>query len=561
MMVDEELHECDVLVIGGGLSGCWAALRAKELAKEVLLVDKAKVSRSGDSTFAAGVMLGPTPEDDLDMWMKEIVQRGEYQNDQEWVRVLLEDQIERIKDLVSWGAPLEKDDKGNIVRDIGRGHMRTRVVMFHGFHFMELMRRQVRQRGVTLAERIMITDLLTADGKHPTKHRIVGAVGFDARGGKRHVFKARATVITSNGVGFKARSFSDNITGDGIAQAFRAGAELKGTEDPRAGTGHVFERKYRIGRLNRFVGAGGVFVNAKGERSMERYTPELKDRAQTQFRVRAFVKEGFAGRGPIYADMTHLSREAVERLRRVLPINMQAFDRAGLDITKQKVIYGPAASCVRGGASIRNNIYCETNLPGLYVAGAAGGYPAHGTYSVGGVNIASCCVSGYRAGEYAARYVSEAEDVDINRGQVKLLQEEAFSPMTVKEGVAFEAISERLKDLVCEATFERLRDVVSEAKDSISRHEKRLKRVLSQLEEIKPLLPQLGAPDIHGLVKVNELKNYFQCLEIVYTTAYTAALERTGSSLRWIIIWRDNGGIVTRFVPIPIYRYPVKPQR
>ena len=123
-------------------------------------------------------------------------------------------------------------------------------------------------------------------------------------------------------MGFKARSFSDNITGDGIAQAFMVGAELKGTEDPRAGSGWCFENKYRIGGFNMFQGAGLIFTNAKGERFLEKSFPELKNRVGTQHHQLARFKEAYEGRGPIYVDMTHFSQAKVERLRRVLPINM-----------------------------------------------------------------------------------------------------------------------------------------------------------------------------------------------------------------------------------------------
>jgi succinate dehydrogenase/fumarate reductase flavoprotein subunit len=79
----------DVLIIGGGFAGTWAALRAKEFTDKVVLVDKSKVARSGCSTFAAGVQLCPTPDDDLDVWKREIVEAGEYFPDQEWVEVFL----------------------------------------------------------------------------------------------------------------------------------------------------------------------------------------------------------------------------------------------------------------------------------------------------------------------------------------------------------------------------------------------------------------------------------------------------------------------------------------
>ena len=98
-MVEMEVvtHECDVLVIGGGFAGTWAALRAKDFVDNVALVDKARVAKSGMSTFAAGVQFCPTEDDDLDVWKKEIVESSEYFANQDWVDIFLQNQINRIK--------------------------------------------------------------------------------------------------------------------------------------------------------------------------------------------------------------------------------------------------------------------------------------------------------------------------------------------------------------------------------------------------------------------------------------------------------------------------------
>ncbi|MBI2934341.1 MAG: FAD-binding protein, partial [Chloroflexi bacterium] len=91
--------QCDVLVIGAGLAGCWAALRAKELAPKVILVDFAKVSRSGKSSFSGAGILAPDDSDDLDAWQREIVEKGQFLADQDWVRLMLEDQAARLQDM------------------------------------------------------------------------------------------------------------------------------------------------------------------------------------------------------------------------------------------------------------------------------------------------------------------------------------------------------------------------------------------------------------------------------------------------------------------------------
>ena len=140
MSITGSIIDADVLVIGGGLAGTWAALRAADSTDKVILVDKARVSRSGCSSFAAGVMLCPMPGDNLKEWAEELVERGEYLCDQEWVELLLREQVERIKEMELWDMPFERDSEGKIIRIVGRAHIRTRILMFHGKKLMEEMR-------------------------------------------------------------------------------------------------------------------------------------------------------------------------------------------------------------------------------------------------------------------------------------------------------------------------------------------------------------------------------------------------------------------------------------
>lgn len=446
---EADIYDCDVLVIGGGLAGAWAAIKAKELVDRVILVDKAKVSKSGCSTFAAGVMLAPRPEDDIEVWMKELVERGEYLNDQEWVEVVLKEQPAIIEELDRWGVPFEKDDNGNIARTVGRGHENTRILMFHGPKFMAVMRQQLLRRKVQLVERVMITDLLTSDSKHPTRGMISGAIGFHGRSGKLQVFNAKAVILSAGGIWGKARAFTGNLTGDGLAMGFRAGVELQGMEYIHTQSGWFFERKFNAQGLNMFQSNGAHIVNRLGERFMEKYEPVLKERARVDEMSLIFAKEGVEGRGPIYLDMTHFSQETWEKIRRVVPTGMRIFDEAGIEPWKQKIRFDIGAGAVSNRAGgIKHNLFCETNLPGLYTAGQEGGYPPHGTFAVGGLNLATCCVGGRRAGEYAARFSRQRGEVESDPGQVEELRQAAFSPLQVKEGVTPDDIDRNIAELI-----------------------------------------------------------------------------------------------------------------
>jgi succinate dehydrogenase / fumarate reductase flavoprotein subunit len=563
--VEVDHHRCDVLVIGGGLAGTWAAIRARDFVDDVIVVEKAKVARSGQSTFAAGVMLAPRHDDDLDAWQREIVESGEYLNDQDWVSAMLHEQPDRIEELAAWGVPFERDADGAITRVVGRGHKTTRLLMFHGPEFMRVMREQALARDVRLVERVQIIDLLTDDGCLPTRGRVCGAIGINTRTGRLQVFQARAVVIATGGVQGKGRFFAGNLTGDGIGMAYRAGAELHGMEFAIAVGGWMFERKYFIQGMNMFQNKGALMINRHGQRYMEKYDPELIERANYQKLVLGISKEGYEGNGPLYMDMTHLQPADWEQFRRVLPQAMRIFDESGVEPWKQKVVFELPSSGFNSLVSgILNNTECETNVPGLFVSGQDGGFLGHGTYSVGGVNLALACVSGRRGGEFSGRYAACLPDAAPDAGQLRDLETNIYAPMKVKDGVAADSIDHRVQDLTHAAPYAHFKD------------ETRIRHVLAGLDEIALSLPNLAAPDAHELVKVHEMRNFLLGCRLVYR----AALERResrGRHVRTDYPYRDDVNWLTRVVlrrdgdaaesepevslrALPIYRWPVRPE-
>ncbi|MBI4317973.1 MAG: FAD-binding protein [Chloroflexi bacterium] len=554
--------KADVLVIGGGLAGTWAAVRAADFTDNVVLVDKAQVSRSGASTSAAGVMLAPMPGDDLQAWLEELVERGDFLADQDWVQVMLTDQIARIQEMESWGTDFEREADGSLARIVGRGHVNTRMLMFHGQKMMEMMRKQVLKKKVKLVERVAVTDLLTSDGLHPTQGKAVGAVGFDCRSGEPYVFEAKATVVSTGCIHPKRGGmYVDNINGDGHGMGFRAGADLIGVEFNTAGHLQGWGRRYWFACLNMIQNLGAKFVNARGERIMAKYDPALMERSLLSTLTQAFCKEVLEGRGPIYCDMRDFTPEGIARFRRVVPRAMLIFDKLGVDLNKDVVeltpFNGVFGTCGDGGLWV--NTYCESSIPGLYGAGGATKILPHGTYSVGGVNLAYCCVSGHRAGENAANYAKVFGQVPVQQDQAQALLDQTFAPLEREAGV-------RPDDV-----FDRVMETTVPAEYSTFKHEKRINKVLAQLEDIKGALTGLSAPNPHELVKAHEARNYVQCAELVFK----AALERTESRgshyreeypyrdddnwLKWIVLRRSNGGVDVRLEHIPMYRYPVKP--
>lgn len=552
---------CDVLVIGGGLAGCWAAMRASDFAKNTILLDKGKVSRSGSSPFCGGFILCPAPEDDMDLWHQEIVEQGEYMNDQDWVSVLLQDLPGRIMEMNTWGPVFEKDSRGNYRRFKGRAHNYTRILIWDSRFTLETMRKKLIDKGVEIHDRHMVVDLLTSDGCNPTQGRVTGALAINTRTAKPVIYKAKAVIIATGGSGFG--DDLSGLSGDGVGLAFRAGAEITGMEFIRWWANWVFNKIYRCGHLNQWQALNWYLFNTSEERFMEKDFPELKERGREQDLTSAIGKEYVEGRGPVYADFRHVSSEGIQwaRSNKAMAHVMYMLDFAGINIEKERVRYDLCPGFIHfQGSGIKINTFAETNLSGLYAAGQAGGYPTHGTYSVGGVNIGTCTVSGYRAGEYAAKFALESPDATLNGDQIDDLAKLSLKPLRRKKGIKPNTIRERMGE------YMRLPE------RAFYRNEAYLKEDLAELENWKDMLAQIRAEDPHDLIKANSAKNFILCYELTFLTSLMRT-ETRGACLRTDYPYSDNENWLKRIVarrlgenidlyisPLPIYRYPAKPK-
>ncbi len=549
--------ECDVLVIGGGLAGCWAALKAKETSQRVILVEKGKVARAGKSTFSGAGILCPYSTDDLDAWRKEIVVRGQYLADQDVVDALLQEQPARIKDMENWGLSYERDEKGNLMRVSGLGGITTKVVTVSSQEMMEVLRRRMEKTGVNILDRVFVTDLLTSDGSYPTKGSITGCYGFNTVTGEPYVINAGATVMACGGVGYF------HFTGDGFAMGYRAGAEMWGMELNRTMDQLSFHEKYTEIHLITFQRLGMRLYNNQGERFMERYYPEQKENTTRQQMAFAVILENLAGRGPVYADLTHLDAESLRKLR-TLPSTaprVHAIEREGIDFGKDRVkldLHSGFINAESGG--IKHDPNGRASLPGLFVAGESGGLPANGTGTIP-LKLASCCVEGYRAGESAARYARENGNQPVRNEQVRYQDERTFAPIRARSGAAPEELMGRV--------YEYLRP----AAVSIFRSERSLKAILAQQEEWVRESQTFKVTDWHGLVKAHQKQSYIDSIGMVFKCSLERR-ETRGMNIRadyryrddakwlkWVVLRRDSDGPRITYWPLPMDRYAVKPDK
>lgn len=507
--------DTDVLVVGGGMAGCLAAIKAREGLADVTLVDKAHVGKTGLSTFANGSIAWWTPHDNVNDWVKGFVKLGERLNSPEWVRYILRNGHEIVMEMEKWGVPFEKDTEGKMRRfppSTSRGGV-TYTVASLGYKTMQTLRSVALNRGIKVLDRVVITDLLTSDGRLPTKARVVGVAGFDARTGEFCVVKSKATVLCAGTVTYKGPYFGEHMTcGDGYAVAYRAGAELANFEF--ANEYNTTHEDFPIYGMGRFQGYGGRFINGVGEEFMARYDPVLKDRATLTVLCRAMAKEVMDGRGPIYFDGSRISPEDQAFIRRMDPMAMKAFDRAEVDPFKDKMRWMPAISMAsRSGTKVNRDF--STTLQGLFSAGDnASKLPFVGTGHAEGAMLLWCIVSGYISGQRAAEYAFKAQEPIILKKQIITLKERAYAPIGRNAGVNPDEAIYKIQ----EATFP--------AKYMIIRHGDRLKEALDKILNIRTkLIIKLQATDFHELVKCHEAESMALCAEMTYK----AALMRTES--------------------------------
>ncbi len=510
-----EVLQTDVLVIGGGFAGTWASLRAADLGASVTLVDKAYVSKSGASTMSGGITTCPLDTDDLDLWAREFIERGDYMCDQRWTYQLLEGQRERVKDYERWGVPISRAEDGSIRRFASRGMIDVRGMQYQPKAAMRELRRRITARGVRILDRMHITELVTADGRWPSTAGIIGAVGFNIYTGQFTFINARRTIVATGMIAMKGTHRVDNDTGDGVAMAFRAGARLVDMEFTFGGTFNVLMKKFDFPSYNVAVAHGARLINAKGERFMERHDPLRLERGELSNVVAAFAKEIVEGRGPVYVDLRHVDASYwtdIARLHRGGSILLsEHVPDPKVNPLPIEPTWGLWAS---GRSGLQIDLDARTDLPGLLAAGSAAKNDATGTHASAGSPTAFAKVSGWHAGQTAAVESRESQSARPAAGVIEMLQEKAFEPLRRAQG---------------RRSVDQLHDDLARLESSVVKSmilsELRLNELLCGARDVADAMDHTRAQDLHDLVKWHEARNVALNAQIVYRSA----LDRTES--------------------------------
>jgi succinate dehydrogenase/fumarate reductase flavoprotein subunit len=556
----------DILVVGGGTAGCFAAIKAKERGvDDVLVVDKGCVGKSGCSKFAAGSFKCFIPEeDDYDTWFSKAVEEGYYINDQNWTKQHLETVFERAKDLEAWGLEFLKDENGRYQRLEGQGSSEKRPIktmMFQGPQLMDVLRAAAHRFSVRVMDKTMITHLL--HDKMDDK-KIAGALGFDLRTGQEKVFRAKATILTAGAQAFKSHyAYQKMVTGDAHVMGLRAGASLANYEFT---CHHLSCAFFDTTGMNVLQGSGARFVNAKGDPYMHKYDPEYGDHASMNRLSAGMACEVKLGRGPIFYDFSAFNDQTLEYFRKTLPLMYLAFERAGFikrGRVRDRVEWVSVnMGNVGYGGGLRINTACETDLRGLYAAGDATCGPASGVEGFCAYAIPFAATSGAQSAITASEYIKETGLCSHGEDELSRFREELSRPLIRAKGIEPDYVVLKVQELIFPMDIYLLR------------HGRRLQEALDKICQLRnEVVPFLKAYDPHYLRMSIEASHMVTCAEMFLRASITRT-ESRGSHLRedypyidnarwlkWILLRQEENQLVVSAKDIPIQNYPFRPEK
>lgn len=555
-----EIVSSDILIVGGGVGGLAMAIKVKEENPniEVLIVEKQTAGWAGKAAKIGGILAFLGPDDNVDKFMDfQIRTSGFYLNDQELLSKYVQSSYKAIEEFAEWGAKLARTPDGKLV--ISRAFWAPDwSTTFIDIDLLLPMRSKARQMGAKILNKIHVVDLIRQ------YNRIVGAVGFDIITGRFYIFKAKATVLANGSCGYKIRRFWVAGTGDGIAAACRAGAEMRNAEYGNL-YGHTVFQDTDSGMV------GSQFlVNASGEKLTAKYLPDTGP-SGVFLPVKLAVgmeKEVAEGRGPIYFQPPKTTPHPGMRpgLPKLADWQQRMFEKEkkyGLPPGAKREIAVPLhgeTSCIKVDHEMRTSLeglwaIGDTSYAGSAVAGAVASPPG----VTPGSGIMYAVISAGWAGPSAARYAAEAAPADIDLSEASVLKEKIFAPLKRSRGFSpWEAISI-------------MQDVTAPMKYSLRRSKDRLEEALDRLEELCGQLPDLQAKDLHYLSKCHEVMSMEICAELTFRAALMRAESRgfhfredyperdDKNWLKWIILQKEGGNIRLSTRPVPIGKYKIKP--
>jgi succinate dehydrogenase / fumarate reductase flavoprotein subunit len=556
-----EMIATDILIVGGGIGGLVTAVKVKEEnpSVDVLVVEKQTAGWAGKATKIGGILAFLAPEKDAAKFLDfQVRTSGLYLNDQDLLSKYMRSSWNAINDFDTWGVKIARTPDGKILA-IPNNFAPELSMTFIDIDFMLPIRARARKLGVKFVDKIHVVDLLKQDDT------VAGAVGFSIVTGEYFVFKAKATVLANGSCGYKVRRFWVAGTGDGIAAAYRAGAEMRNAE-----YGNLYGHTVYQDTDGGMVGHQFLF-NSRGENLAQKYLPDSGPTGvflPVPLAV-GLEKEVAEGRGPIRftpppARGGGYPKMDLPKLNDWSQRMAEKEAKYGLPPGSQREIAIPLhgeTSCIKVDHEMSTSLkglwaIGDTSYAGSAVAGAVCSPPG----ITPGAGILFAVISGTWAGPSAARYAAEqSSGKDINAGELNGVRETIFAPVRQTKGVPPGEV------------IDSLQEVMAPIKYNLRRSRERLEQALDVIEKLKEQLPELQAKDPHYLSKCHEVASMVLCAEMTYRAALMRE-ESRGSHyredfperddkewLKWVIIRNQDGEMKLATQPVPVETYKVQP--
>lgn len=469
-----QVIKSDILVVGGGVAGCFAAIKAREAGVTVTLVDKGYATRSGQTPFATDMLVfNPDWGHNWDEWMNQVTCFGEYLNDRTWTEMTFRESYACYEDMLAYGVTFIPDEDGTPERVRLPGGF-TEFIRMTSMTWTAPLRNHMKKIGVNLVDRVMIGDLLTKDGA------VVGAVGIPMDGEDPVVFEAGAVILCTGASGLKGPGFPYGaLTADGEALALRVGATVTGKEFQDPHFTKVEAPADGIGPMppedgHRALHPKGKLPNFKMfDGNGEALSPHPEGSSKYSFAYMDLEFSIHQGNGPIYWHMP----DGVK-------IEMVGGSTLGMANRKCDGV-APA------------DYDCSSGVPGLYVAGDTCATYASGViYSTLGSCITGGALTGGLAAKAAASYITETGVAVVDEAEIARSIDFIYAPRRRTSGFSPQWILETLRNQMMPYYI------------SYIKKGDRLQGALVQVEFMRDhLLPKMYARDAHDLRLANEVRN------------------------------------------------------
>src|SRR5689334_18741448 len=453
-MPELDTFEHDVLVIGAGGAGLRAAVAASSAGAKVGLICKSLLGKAHTVMAEGGIAASLANVDNRDGWQvhfADTMRGGQYINNWRMAELHAKEAPDRVRELEAWGALFDRTPDGRILQRNFGGHKYPRLAHVGdrtGLEMIRTLQDHSIHQGIDVHMECTVLRLFTDGG------RIAGALGYDRERGRFRLYRSRAIILATGGVGraYAITSNSWEYTGDGHALAYHAGAALQDMEFVQFHpTGMIWPPSVRGILVTEGVrGEGGVLRNSQGRRFMfddipENYRAQTADNEDEGWRytqgdknarrppelltrdhvARCIMREVREGRGSphggVFLDIAWIKDripKGEELIKRKLPSMYHQFkELADIDITQEPMEVGPTTHYMMGGVRVDPDTQMS-DVPGLFAAGecAAG---LHGANRLGGNSLSDLLVFGKRAGEYAAKFAKQNGAANVNMSEVE----------------------------------------------------------------------------------------------------------------------------------------------